>query len=70
MRDSSVLLMGLAYKQNTGDARQTPALVVAKRLAELGARVQAVDPLVARITCPTGSNWSTAPPSRSPPPTS
>jgi UDP-N-acetyl-D-mannosaminuronic acid dehydrogenase/UDP-N-acetyl-D-glucosamine dehydrogenase len=52
VRDSSVLLMGLAYKKNTGDARQTPALVVAKRLAELGARVQAVDPLVARDHLP------------------
>jgi UDP-N-acetyl-D-mannosaminuronic acid dehydrogenase/UDP-N-acetyl-D-glucosamine dehydrogenase len=52
VRDSAVLLMGLAYKKNTGDARQTPALVVAKRLVELGARVQAVDPLVARDHLP------------------
>ena len=41
-----MLLVGLAYKRNTGDARQSPAIGVARRLAELGARLQAVDPLV------------------------
>ncbi|MGY1812820.1 nucleotide sugar dehydrogenase [Blastococcus sp. SYSU D00820] len=46
VRDSAVLLMGLAYKRNSGDARQTPALVVAQRLHALGARLRAADPLV------------------------
>jgi UDP-N-acetyl-D-glucosamine dehydrogenase len=46
VRGSTVLLMGLAYKRNTGDARQTPALVVAKRLHDQGAHIRAVDPLV------------------------
>jgi UDP-N-acetyl-D-glucosamine dehydrogenase len=43
---SRVLLLGLAYKPNSGDLRESPAIEVAKLLAELGAKVQAVDPLV------------------------
>jgi UDP-N-acetyl-D-glucosamine dehydrogenase len=43
---SSVLLLGLAYKANSGDARQSPAISVAQRLAALGAELRAVDPLI------------------------
>jgi UDP-N-acetyl-D-glucosamine dehydrogenase len=43
---SRVLLLGLAYKPNTGDARESPALVVADLLLGLGAEVLAVDPYV------------------------
>lgn len=43
---SRVLLLGLAYKPNSGDLRESPAIEVAKLLAELGAKVEAVDPLV------------------------
>jgi UDP-N-acetyl-D-glucosamine dehydrogenase len=41
-----VLLLGLAYKANTGDARESPATTVAERLLALGADVRAVDPHV------------------------
>lgn len=41
---SRVLLLGLAYKPNTGDIRESPALIVADRLMGLGAEVGAVDP--------------------------
>ncbi len=41
-----VLLLGLAYKRNTGDARESPARVVAERLLALGAEVRAADPHV------------------------
>jgi UDP-N-acetyl-D-glucosamine dehydrogenase len=44
---SRILLLGLAYKRNTSDARESPALVVADRLLALGAEVHVVDPLVA-----------------------
>ncbi|HEV2068358.1 MAG TPA: nucleotide sugar dehydrogenase [Acidimicrobiales bacterium] len=44
---SRVLLLGLAYKRNTSDARESPALVVAERLLSLGADVRAADPHVA-----------------------
>ena len=43
---SRVLLLGLAYKRNTSDARESPAMAVAERLAALGAEVRAVDPHV------------------------
>jgi UDP-N-acetyl-D-glucosamine dehydrogenase len=43
---SKILLLGLAYKRNTGDARQSPALAVAERLLSLGADVRAADPYV------------------------
>jgi UDP-N-acetyl-D-glucosamine dehydrogenase len=41
-----VLLLGLAYKKNTGDARESPAARVAELLVGLGAHVRAVDPHV------------------------
>jgi UDP-N-acetyl-D-glucosamine dehydrogenase len=41
-----ILLLGLAYKRNSGDARESPALVVADRLLALGADVVAADPHV------------------------
>ena len=48
MNGSRVLLLGLAYKPNTGDFRESPALVVADRLIALGAEVSAVDPHIER----------------------
>jgi UDP-N-acetyl-D-glucosamine dehydrogenase len=44
---SAILLVGLTYKRNSGDARQSPAMTVAHRLAGLGARLTAVDPHLA-----------------------
>jgi len=44
---SSILLVGLTYKRNSGDARQSPAAAVAHHLAELGAKLSAIDPHVA-----------------------
>jgi len=43
---SRVLLLGLAYKKNTGDARESPAVRVAALLTGLGADVVAADPHV------------------------
>jgi UDP-N-acetyl-D-glucosamine dehydrogenase len=60
LNGSRVLLLGLAYKRNTGDARESPAVVVAERLLSLGAEVRAADPhvleghvakRVARVDC-------------------
>jgi nucleotide sugar dehydrogenase len=41
---SRILLLGLAYKKNVGDVRQSPAVMVAKGLRDLGAEVYAVEP--------------------------
>ena len=46
LNGSRILLLGLAYKRNTGDARESPALVVADRLVTLGAEVRGADPHV------------------------
>ncbi|MGI8809030.1 MAG: nucleotide sugar dehydrogenase [Acidimicrobiales bacterium] len=43
---SRILLLGLAYKANTGDDRESPAVVVAERLVGLGAQVRVADPHV------------------------
>lgn len=40
---SRVLLLGLAYKKNTGDSRESPARRVAELLHELGAELQLCD---------------------------
>jgi UDP-N-acetyl-D-glucosamine dehydrogenase len=46
VRGSSILVVGLAYKKNSSDAREAPASRVIELLTELGATVRAVDPLV------------------------
>ncbi|HWN33931.1 MAG TPA: nucleotide sugar dehydrogenase [Pseudonocardia sp.] len=51
---STILLIGLAYKPNSGDARESPAIAVAHRLADLGAALRAVDPLIPADHVPAG----------------
>ena len=51
---SRVLLLGLAYKKNTGDARETPSRPIIRQLLELGADVRTVDPFVADRDVPAG----------------
>ncbi|MET9621552.1 nucleotide sugar dehydrogenase [Streptomyces sp. NPDC006464] len=43
---SRVLLLGLAYKKNTGDARESPALRISQLLLDMGAELRAADPHV------------------------
>lgn len=47
LKDSRVLLLGVTYKANVGDQRESPALPVATRLSGLGARLSFHDPHVA-----------------------
>jgi UDP-N-acetyl-D-glucosamine dehydrogenase len=47
VRGARILLLGLAFKRNTADAREAPALRLAAQLVDLGAEVRAVDPYVA-----------------------
>jgi UDP-N-acetyl-D-glucosamine dehydrogenase len=44
---SRILVLGLTYKRNSGDARESPGPVLCDRLAALGAEVRAVDPHLA-----------------------
>ncbi len=46
VRDSSILLLGLAYKKNSSDARESPATKVVQLLTALGAHISAVDDYV------------------------
>ena len=58
VRGTTILLYGLAYKANTGDARETPSVPIAKRLVELGAVVSAADPHVDDHQFPVGVSRS------------
>jgi UDP-N-acetyl-D-glucosamine dehydrogenase len=49
LNGSRVLLLGLAYKRNTSDMRESPSLRVARRLVSLGAQVAYVDDHVAPL---------------------
>ena len=44
---SRVLLLGLSYKRNTGDTRESPGMVIAQILWSLGAEVRVADPHLA-----------------------
>jgi len=46
LHGARLLLLGLAYKENSGDTRESPALAVAERLVAAGAEVRAADPHV------------------------
>ncbi len=52
---STVLLYGLAYKANTGDARETPTRPLVDQLLALGADVRLVDPHVPAHQFPEGA---------------
>ena len=54
LNGSRVLLLGLAYKRNTSDARESPSMSVATRLQSLGAEVRAVDDYVHDLNIPAG----------------
>jgi len=49
---SDIIVFGLAYKANTGDVRESPAVRVVQLLADLGANVQVVDSHVEAHKCP------------------
>ncbi|QYG92358.1 nucleotide sugar dehydrogenase [Iamia sp. SCSIO 61187] len=54
VRGQRILMLGLSYKKNTGDAREAPSREIAKRLLALGADLRAVDPYVDPAQAPAG----------------
>ena len=52
---SKILLVGVTYKPNVSDCRETPAAPLAKRLASWGADVRYHDPFVPQWSAPTAS---------------
>jgi len=51
---SRILLLGLSYKKNTGDARESPSHTLARQLLALGADLAAADPHVLDVHAPPG----------------
>ena len=54
IRNSRILLLGISFKANVGDWRESPSHRVAHLLADLGAELVAADPHVAPDRFPTG----------------
>jgi UDP-N-acetyl-D-mannosaminuronic acid dehydrogenase/UDP-N-acetyl-D-glucosamine dehydrogenase len=54
IRGRRCLLLGMSYKKNTGDGRESPAARVAAELVALGADVRAADPFVRQDLLPPG----------------
>jgi UDP-N-acetyl-D-glucosamine dehydrogenase len=55
VRGSSILMLGVAYKKDVGDVRESPAFPIAKRLLSLGARLAYHDPYITEI--PETRSW-------------
>lgn len=61
VKGARILILGLAYKKNTGDIREAPSLRVAELLRGMGAELSAVDTHVEQHRWPDGiaeSAWS------------
>jgi nucleotide sugar dehydrogenase len=51
---AKVLVLGLAYKKNVGDIRESPAMAVVEQLVKLGAEVRAAEPHADAAVMPAG----------------
>ena len=65
VRGSRVLVLGLAYKKNVDDPRESPAFEVIRHLLTLGARVSYHDPFIPKA--PAMRTWPDLPPMESEP---
>jgi UDP-N-acetyl-D-glucosamine dehydrogenase len=63
IKGAKVLVLGVAYKRDVGDTRESPAMHILKRLRELGAEVGYHDPHVAAL--PETRAWPGRPDMRS-----
>ena len=50
VKGSTITVLGVAYKGNIDDTRNSPALVVIEKLKELGANVRVFDPFVKKLS--------------------
>jgi UDP-N-acetyl-D-glucosamine dehydrogenase len=60
VKDSKILVLGLAYKKNIDDARESPAFVIIDSLLQRGAAVSYHDPHVPQA--PSVRSWPNLPP--------
>ncbi len=49
IKDSRVLIMGLTYRENVADTRETPVKEIIKELKEYGVEILGYDPLLNNI---------------------
>lgn len=54
LRGARILLLGVAYKKNSGDSRESPALRIIELLTGYGAVLAAADPYVPDVRWPAG----------------
>jgi UDP-N-acetyl-D-mannosaminuronate dehydrogenase len=54
LHETRVLVLGVAYKKDVGDVRESPSMQVTEELVRLGAEVRCADPHVAPADLPTG----------------
>ena len=57
MNGSTVLFMGVAYKSDVNDARESPALLVMEQLAKKGAKILYHDPYIPEVTDEHGRHY-------------
>jgi len=60
LRDARILVLGVAYKPNVSDTRDSPALEILETLARKGAQVEYHDPLVPAVQVGTTTRESIA----------
>ncbi|MDD1770001.1 MAG: hypothetical protein LUO79_02850, partial [Methanomassiliicoccales archaeon] len=57
---STVAILGLSYKRNVGDARETPSTWIIDEIIERGGKVRAYDPFIKSLRTPSGEVRSEA----------
>ncbi len=50
VKNSKILLLGIAYKKNIEDTRESPSIIIHNKLSELGGHVSYCDPYVTEFT--------------------
>jgi UDP-N-acetyl-D-glucosamine dehydrogenase len=61
LRGSKILFVGVAYKSDVADDRESPALKIIDEVLRKGAEVSYHDPLIAEIVTPKGARFSCSP---------
>ena len=60
LNGSTILFMGIAYKPDINDARESPALLLMELVAHKGANVMYHDPYIPEVTDDSGNSYSSA----------
>ena len=58
IRGAKITVMGLAYKKNIDDARESPSIKIIEELVNLGAEIKVYDPYVRSIETKVGEFYS------------